>query len=322
MSSLHCAFLNQGKWQTSSNTYEGSTANLVFFHPSQLNEDALAAFISDYAAEFSLIKCVYYAIEGAGVALACEVTLHAPIKDVRHALYQSDAITQGVFEVALVADLPHLDEAGLLIMDMDSTAICIECIDEIARLAGRYEEVAKVTAMAMRGEIAFSDSLHHRVAALKGVPLTLLNDLKASLPYMDGIKALCAALKNNGWRLILASGGFNQFASEVANTLKLDGYLANTLDENDDVLAGSVSGKVIDAEAKADYLQSQALAFGIPLERTVAIGDGANDLVMMKKAALGVAVHGKEKVVAEADCAIRKGSLLQLLLLLSVPKAH
>ncbi|KNC66044.1 phosphoserine phosphatase SerB [Pseudoalteromonas ardens] len=220
---------------------------------------------------------------------------------------------------AAISQPPSLLKPGLLVMDMDSTAITIECIDEIARLAGVYDEVAAVTAQAMAGQLAFNDSLYQRVAKLSGVELPLIQQLKDNLPLMEGVAQLCAVLKAHHWHLAIASGGFTWFAEALKAPLQLDAVFANTLEIADDKLTGKVLGEVVDGSKKAEVLKSLAEKFGIAPKQTVAMGDGANDLIMMAAAGLGVAVHGKPKVVEQADAAITQGSLTQLLYLLSVP---
>ncbi|USE68260.1 phosphoserine phosphatase SerB [Pseudoalteromonas maricaloris] len=221
---------------------------------------------------------------------------------------------------AVITQAPTLEEPGLLVMDMDSTAIQIECIDEIARLAGRYDEVASITAQAMAGALSFSESLHRRVASLSGVPLSQIQSLKENLPLMPGIELLCQALKQHHWHLAIASGGFTWFAESLIEPLQLDAVFANTLEVENAQLTGKVLGDIVDADKKAEVLGQLATQYAIPMTQTVAIGDGANDLVMMANAQLGVAIHGKPKVVESADAAICEGSLLQLLYLLGVPK--
>ena len=122
-------------------------------------------------------------------------------------------------DVGLQGSRPSLSEPGLLVMDMDSTVIAIECIDEIAKLAGVGEQVAEVTAKAMRGEIAFNDSLMHRVACLEGVPVSHLNQIRDSIPIMPGIQALLTHLKQYNWKLAIASGGFTFFADHLKASL-------------------------------------------------------------------------------------------------------
>ena len=199
---------------------------------------------------------------------------------------------------------PSLNEPGLLVMDMDSTLIDIECIDEIAKLAGVGEQVAAVTEQAMRGEIAFNDSLNHRVACLDGVPEQQLQQIRDSLPIMPGVQLLIAILKQHNWKLAIASGGFTYFADHLKETLNLDAAFANTLEIIDGKLTGKVLGSVVDAQVKADSLAILSKEYQIPKEQTVAMGDGANDLVMMAAASFGVAFHAKPIVLAQADSSI------------------
>ena len=222
-------------------------------------------------------------------------------------------------QLVQVTNPPNLKKPGLLVMDMDSTAITIECIDEIARLANVYDEVASVTAQAMAGKLDFSESLNQRVAKLKGIEKSLIDDLKSALPLMPGIKALCQILKHHQWYLAIASGGFVPFAERVQELINLDEVHANVLEFKDDKLTGKVLGGIVDAEQKAVILESLQQKLGLEKTQTVAIGDGANDLKMMAQAGLGVAVHGKPKVVEQAQAAICQGSLLQLLYMLAVP---
>ena len=216
-------------------------------------------------------------------------------------------------DVGLQASRPSLSKPGLLVMDMDSTVIAIECIDEIAKLAGVGEQVAEVTAKAMRGEIAFNDSLTHRVACLEGVPIKHLNQIRDSIPIMPGIQVLLSQLKKHDWKLAIASGGFTFFADHLKERLGLDYAISNTLAVHDECLTGKVVGEIINADVKARTVRELAERWQIPSNQTVAMGDGANDLVMMAESALGVACHGKPLVNEKADVAIRVGSLNSLL---------
>ncbi|MBO7926986.1 phosphoserine phosphatase SerB [Pseudoalteromonas sp. K222D] len=223
------------------------------------------------------------------------------------------------FQLVQIACPPNLYEPGLLVMDMDSTAITIECIDEIARLANVYDEVASVTALAMAGKLDFSESLNQRVAKLTGIEKSLIDELKNNLPLMPGIKMLCQILKQHQWHLAIASGGFVPFAEQVQALINLDEVHANVLEFKDNKLTGKVLGTIVDAQQKAVILESLQQQLGLIKSQTVAIGDGANDLKMMATAGLGVAVHGKAKVVEQAQAAICQGSLLQLLYMLAIP---
>ena len=207
-------------------------------------------------------------------------------------------------EAALLTKVPSLSEPGLLVMDMDSTTIEIECIDEIAILAGVGEEVAEVTERAMLGELDFAQSLHQRVATLAGSPVTILSDVAKNIPLMAGLKPLITELKKHNWKIAIASGGFTYFADHLKQTLDLDAAFANTLEIVDGKLTGKVLGDVVDAQVKADSLAILSKEYAIPANQTVAMGDGANDLVMMAAASFGVAFHAKPIVLAQADSSI------------------
>ncbi|MDX1677127.1 phosphoserine phosphatase SerB [Arsukibacterium sp.] len=209
-----------------------------------------------------------------------------------------------------------LSEPGLLVMDMDSTAISIECIDEIAALAGVGAQVAAVTARAMNGELDFAASLTERVAALRGTPQDVLQQVLASLPLMPGLTELVHYLQQQHWQVAIASGGFTYFTDALQKRLALTATFANVLEIENGVLTGNVIGAIVDANTKARVVTELAEKHGIAQAQTVAIGDGANDLPMLKTAALGVAFHAKPKVQAAVSARINQGSLLQLLYLL------
>ena len=197
-----------------------------------------------------------------------------------------------------------LETPGLVVFDMDSTIIQMECIDEIAALVGVKSEVAEVTAKAMRGEIAFADSLHHRVACLAGVPLDKLLQLRESLPFTPGFMSLVQILKQHAWRVAIASGGFTYFADHIKVLFDLDEAASNVLETNANCLTGKVLGDIVDANKKAELLEQWCDDYDIPRSQSIAVGDGANDLVMMQSAGLGVAVHAKPAVNEKADTAI------------------
>jgi len=212
-------------------------------------------------------------------------------------------------EAILIDDAPLLNNAGLLVMDMDSTTIKIECIDEIATLAGVGEQVAAVTEQAMQGQLDFAQSLHQRVATLKDAPEAILGEVAANLPLMDGLTTLINELKQHNWRIAIASGGFTYFSEHLKTKLALDDTFANTLEIIDGKLTGKVLGEVVDAQAKANSIDILKEKYHIKSTQTVAMGDGANDLAMMAKAHLGVAFHAKPIVLAKADTCIHFAGL-------------
>jgi phosphoserine phosphatase len=220
-------------------------------------------------------------------------------------------------DVALLGNIPHLRTPGLLVMDMDSTAIQIECIDEIAKLAGVGEQVAEVTERAMRGELDFSASLRQRVGTLKGADANILKQVRDELPLMPGLTSLVSKLQALDWHVAIASGGFTYYAEYLRDKLKLVAIAANELEIRDGKLTGEVLGPVVDAQHKADTLLQLAEQLGIAPQQTVAIGDGANDLKMMQVAGLGIAYHAKPKVYDKAQVSIRHADLLGVFCVLS-----
>ncbi|AOF53807.1 phosphoserine phosphatase SerB [Rodentibacter caecimuris] len=210
-----------------------------------------------------------------------------------------------------------LSEPGLLVMDMDSTAIQIECIDEIAKLAGTGELVSAITESAMRGELDFEQSLRRRVSTLKDAPESILQEVRANLPLMPGLQETLKILQKHGWKTAIASGGFTYFADYLKDLLKLDYAVSNQFDIVDGKLTGLVKGDVVDAQHKAYTLQRLRDEYSISAENTLAIGDGANDLAMMKVAGLGVAFHAKPKVQQQAQIVVNFADLTALLCLLS-----
>lgn len=217
--------------------------------------------------------------------------------------------TRENIEAAIIDNAPRLSTPGILVMDMDSTTIDIECIDEIAALAGVGEQVSAVTELAMQGKLDFAQSLHQRVATLKGAPESILAQVANDIPLMAGLEILNQELKAHGWYIAIASGGFTYFADHLKDLLSLDAAHANLLEIKDGTLTGKVLGDVVDAQAKADCLLSLAKQYQIPFQQTVAIGDGANDLVMMEAAHLGIAFRAKEIVLKQADSSINKAGL-------------
>jgi len=198
-----------------------------------------------------------------------------------------------------------LSDFGLLAMDMDSTLISIECIDEIADFAGRKAEVAAVTASAMRGEIDWPESLRRRVARLKGLDEATLERVYVDrLRFNPGAEKLIAAARRANVKTLLVSGGFTYFTDRVRDRLKLDYAYSNVLVVEDGKLAGLTTGPLVDAAGKAGHVARLKRELGLARERVLAIGDGANDLPMMAEAGTSIAYHAKPLVRQGADYAL------------------
>lgn len=204
----------------------------------------------------------------------------------------------------------------LLVADMDSTMIGQECIDELADLVGLKAHVSAITERAMRGEIAFEPALRERVALLKGLPVTVIDEVIANrITLMSGARALIGTMRAHGAHTVLVSGGFSLFTREVAAMIGFDENHANTLLVENETLTGFVEEPILGREAKLDTLLEVARYLQLPLEDTLAVGDGANDLAMIGRAGLGVAYHAKPAVAEAADVRIEHGDLTALLFL-------
>jgi phosphoserine phosphatase len=199
----------------------------------------------------------------------------------------------------------RFDRLKLLAMDMDSTLITIECVDELADLAGRKAEVAGITAQAMRGEIEYAESLRRRVALLQGLQASALERIYGErLQLSAGAEQLIAACRQSGVKLLLVSGGFTFFTERLKSRLGLDYTIANSLAFDNGILTGRLTGDIVDADAKAARFLSLMTELGATRQQTVAIGDGANDLKMMAQAGVSVAFRAKPVVRAQATCAL------------------
>jgi phosphoserine phosphatase len=198
----------------------------------------------------------------------------------------------------------------LLAMDMDSTLITIECIDELGDLAGRKAEIAAITAQAMRGEIEYRESLRRRVAALAGLPEDSLKSVyEGRLELTPGADALVGACKKYGVKVLLVSGGFTFFTDRLKARLGIDHTISNTLEVKAGRLTGALIGDIVDAGAKAARFKAVLRAVSADKEQSVAIGDGANDLMMMREAGISVAFRAQPVVRAQATCALNWSGL-------------
>lgn len=232
----------------------------------------------------------------------------------------AEKATQIHTDISTLDIIPTLEQQGLLIMDMDSTAIKIECIDEIAKLAGTGKLVSSITAAAMRGELDFEQSLRQRVGTLNNAPESILQKVRENLPLMEGFEQLISELKKHHWKITIASGGFNYFADYLKNKYDLDEAVSNQLEIIDGKLTGNVIGQIVHAEYKKDTLIRLGNNYQIPHTQWVAVGDGANDLPMLTTAALGVALHAKPKVQEQAKFVVNFADLSALILLLNAKR--
>lgn len=210
--------------------------------------------------------------------------------------------------------MPHA--RFLVVFDADSTLLRNEVIELIADEAGRGAEVAAATEAAMRGEVDFASSLRSRVSQLTGVPLTAFERVRARVEPTPGARELIAAIHERGGAAAVVSGGFHEVLDHIAPGLGVDVWRANRLGVDGDALDGTVAGDIVDAEAKAASLREWAAERAVPLVRTIAVGDGANDLRMMAAAGLGVAFNAKPAVRRQADLVVGPVDLRELIPLL------
>jgi phosphoserine phosphatase len=222
---------------------------------------------------------------------------------------------EGAFPFTDVAVQPAEGRAKkLLVADMDSTMITVECIDELADYAGIKPQIAAITERAMRGELDFGAALDERVALLKGLDEAVIDRCLAErVAIMPGARALVRTMKANGATAILVSGGFTRFAEPVAGEIGFDRAIANRLEISNGRLSGTVAKPIVDSATKEETLAAAILDLGLKADDTMAVGDGANDLPMIAVAGLGVAYHAKPVVAAAAAARITHGDLSALL---------
>ena len=278
--------------------------NTIFIYAKQLSQFQIDQF-SQQSAENYLGQAVYLDYQ---IAFFETESIACQYKEIARQLN---------VDLADLIEIPDFNQQGLLIMDMDSTAIKIECIDEIAKFAGTGEVVSAITASAMRGELDFEQSLRKRVGTLENASESILQKVRENLPLMDGFKVLVQTLKQQGWKIAIASGGFDYFADYLKETYGLDYAVSNQLEIIDGKLTGKVLGEVVDAQYKKETLEMLGKKYQIPASQWVAVGDGANDLLMLKTATLGVALHAKPKVQEQAKFVVNFADLTAILLLLN-----
>jgi len=268
----------------------------------------LTPVIAEQAADTVKASGLYWLADG----IACDIALRdGTDADVARA----DILTViGSAAIDLVVQDAATRRKKLLIADMDSTMIGQECIDELAAEVGLKEKVAAITARAMNGEIAFEPALRERVALLKGLPISVVDEvISKRITLTSGGPELIATMKSKGHYTALVSGGFTVFTGPIAKTLGFNENRANVLLAENGVLSGSVSEPILGKQAKVDALNDISDKLGISPDDALAVGDGANDLGMLQLAGSGVALHAKPTVAAQAKIQINHGDLSALL---------
>jgi phosphoserine phosphatase len=244
--------------------------------------------------------------------IACDVALRNEAEAASSEAALRAAI--GDMPVDVVVQDVETRRKKLLIADMDSTMIGQECIDELADVVGLKDKVSVITARAMNGEIAFEPALRERVALLKGLPISVVDEvITKRITLTSGGPALIATMRAKGFYTALVSGGFTVFTSRIAKTLGFDENRANILLEKDGILTGEVAEPILGKQAKVDALEDICATLGISVDDAMAVGDGANDLGMINLAGSGVALHAKPAVAAEAKIRIDHSDLTALL---------
>jgi phosphoserine phosphatase len=268
----------------------------------------LTPAIAEKAAEAVKASGLYWLADG----IACDIAL----RDGTEAKAARAGILAAIAGAAIDLVIQETDtrRKQLLIADMDSTMIGQECIDELAAEVGLKDKVAAITARAMNGEIAFEPALRERVALLKGLPISVVDDVIAKrITLTPGGPELIATMKSKGHYTALVSGGFTVFTRRIAETLGFDENRANILLEQSGILTGFVAEPILGRQAKVDALNDISAQLGISTQDAIAVGDGANDLGMLHLAGSGVALHAKPAVAAEAKIEINHGDLSALL---------
>ncbi|HEX4478979.1 MAG TPA: phosphoserine phosphatase SerB [Polyangiaceae bacterium] len=255
-----------------------------------------------------------------GVLRSLEVQVDLPASDdateLKKALLRLSM--ESSFDIALQREGLFRRSKRLVVLDMDSTLITIEVIDELARAYGVVEQVAAVTERAMAGEMDYDEALRQRLGYLEGLEVSVLEKLAAELPLTDGAKRLMFVLKRLGYQTAVISGGFSIAADALKARLGIDYAYSNTLEVKGGRLTGRVVGPIVNGRRKAELLETIAQAEGVLLDQVIAVGDGANDLPMLEKAGLGIAFRAKPKLREAADTSISTGGLDSILYLLGI----
>jgi len=281
-----------------------------------LGPSQLQAVSEVLAAHGANIERIYRLSEGGLASVEFAISLQGDFLPLKRALLA--AAGEGAFDCALQRESLLRRSKRLIVMDMDSTLIRIEVIDELARAHGVGDQVKAITRRAMMGEMDYDQSLRERVALLRGLDARVLYELAAGLPLMEGAETLLRVLQRLGYRTAVISGGFSVAAEALQKRLGIDFAWSNTLEIEGGVLTGRVIGPIVNAQRKADILEELARRENVPLDQVIAIGDGANDLLMLQKAGHGIAFHAKPKLREAAHTSISAMGLDAILYLLGI----
>ncbi len=259
-----------------------------------------------------------------GARSCIELSVRGVMDDAQREEFQKELVAhcgEGM-DISFQKDDLYRRSRRLICFDMDSTLVHTECIDELAERAGVGEQVRAITESAMRGEIDFSESFRRRVALLKGLDESVMEDIARNLPFNEGLERMMKILKTVGYKTAILSGGFTYFAKYLQQKFGFDYVYANELEIVDGKLTGRYVGDIVDGRRKAELLKLLCQFEGINLAQTVAVGDGANDLPMIGLAGLGIAYHAKPKVKATADQSISTIGLDGILYFLGLKDSH
>ena len=284
-----------------------------------LTPTAVAAITGTIASHNANIDRIRQVAEYPVTAIEFEIS-GASQENLRSAL--ADVARANSIDIAV--QRASLDRRGvhLVVLDVDSTLIKQEVIDILARFAGVEKQVSEITHRAMNGELDFSESLNQRVSLLAGLPASVLTQVRSEIEFTPGAATLCRTLHRLGFHVALVSGGFTEIVAPLATELGVINVRANELEVVDGRLTGRLIGEIVDRSGKASALKEFAKELGVPMSRTIAVGDGANDLDMLNAAALGIAFNAKPFVRDRADSALTSPYLDAILYLMGINRAE
>lgn len=288
--------------------------------PRKISEEFLASIRTYLDKKNAVIDKTVYLTENGMRAVDLHLTLNGDVESLKFDLM--DLSNQFQTDMALIPHDNKRTNAKLIVFDMDSTLIQHEVIDEMAAVYGIGDKVKLITERAMNGELNFDEALRERVSLLKGLKRNEMEAIMGRLMLTPGVETLIREVKKKGMKTAIVSGGFRYFAENFRARLGMDYAFANDLEFDGDVLSGTVRGKIINAQEKARLIEELATTENISLDQVVAVGDGANDLLMLAKAGFGIAFHAKEKVRKEARIQVSFGTMTTLLYFLGIPGNH